>query len=575
MNRTIKFICSFLAVLLLLCTGMLFVGGNAVEKDIGIPTVDGSTVPQVHDAGGGYSQLVYSGVNMFMMKNYEQKLVDEGYTLYDEQQIKNGNNVNRFATYVKGDMMIHLNFFAPLSNNQFHIIYGPADKLVPNTEANSYTAVVTPSVAIIERTDGVLCMVVQLADGSYFVIDGGYGYSPTSPSTIPANSAHRDGSGITYTYTRDHKKDMAVLLEYLQDTNRNGKIDSEDKRPQVTWMATHADVDHVQLAYIFMQTYSSQFDLNAIYYNFPNFENIGLSSKYNKADLAKKAWTGFVGYANTYFPNVKEYIYHTGQTVDLPGCKLEFLYTAEDLYPNSMTSPNHTCGIWRFCFDGGKTFLVTGDAEVSTNKQAAKVLGSYLESDMMQVIHHGSNGGTTDFYNAVDPDICFWPCLDTSFYHDKRHLGIYGGFSFNKVLRNGQRTHYTASNTYTVFVPTLSYDANGGTGMMDTVTTLYSGAKASEGTSPNGTVTVAANAFTGPGNKEFLGWTTTPDGAVEYKPGDQIAVKSNAVLYAVWNADSHVVTNWDDPLSKTVWITIVVLTLLGAAAAVFVIKKRK
>ena len=527
-------------LILLLLVGLLCIGTpeqnvGAAVTNVEIPVPDGKTpVKDVHDAGSGYSQLVYTGVSAAQMAAYEQKLLAEGYTLYDQREIANGDYLNRFATYVKGDMMIHLNRFPKLSQYQFHIIYGPADKLVPNTKAPAYTEKVTPSVAIIERTDGELCMVVQLADGSYFIIDGGYGYSMSTPYTIPNKTEHRDGSGVTYTYTRDHKQDMKLLLDYLQDTNRDGKVDSKDWRPQVTWMITHADTDHIQQPYIFMKTYGKKFDLLAVYYNFPNFENIGLKETYNTDNLYKNAWTGFVTYTHTYFPKAKEYVYHTGQVVDLPGCKLEFLYTPEDLYPTAMTSPNHTCGMWRFCFDGGMTFLVTGDAEEPTNRQAAKVMGDYIQSDMMQVIHHGSNGGTEVFYNTVNPDICFWPCLDTSFYHDLRHLGTYSGYRFNAVLRNGNRTHYTTSATNVVFVPTLRYDANGGAGEMGLVGTMYSSTP-NEGSRPNGEVAVAESGFTAPAGNVFAGWSTTPNGAVEYTPGDIISIKTNTVLYAVYS----------------------------------------
>ena len=547
MDNKMKGLRGWLSVLLLVC--LLFAEFSSMKvtaaAEAGIPTIDGYATGEAHDAGGGYSQLTYSGVSLSEMKTYEQKLMGEGYTIYDQREIQNGGQTNRFATYVKGDTMIHLNLFATLGLNQFHVIYGPADKLVPNGKAGSYTAVVTPSVAIIERTDGVLCMVVQLADGSYYVIDGGYGYAADKDTTLPT-SGYRDDSGVTETFRRDYVKDMETLLAYLQDTNRDGKIDSADTRPQVTWMITHADVDHIHLPYTFIKTYNSKFDLQAVYYNFPNYEEIGISATYaDRIGELRKNANNFVERTNTYFPNAKQYVYHTGQTVDLPGCTLEFLYTPEDMYPNSMHSPNHTCGIWRFCFDNGKTFLVTGDAEVETNKQAAAVFGSYLKSDMLQVIHHGYEGGTLEFYGAVDPDICFWPCLNISFAHDLRQLGTYNGYSFNALLRNGERTHYTTSATHTVFLPTLHYDANGGTGTAETVGTLYENNTANEGVAPDGVITVANNPFAAPEGKIFLGWATTPTGNVEYLPGEQIEIKTDTVLYAVWRTENYIISIGD------------------------------
>lgn len=542
MNGKMKGLWCRLSMLLLVC--LLFSGALSMEAVAAteIPTIDGYTTGDAHDAGGGYSQLTYSNVSLTQMKSYEEKLLSDGYTLYDQREIQNGTKTNRFATYVKGEMMIHLNLFAPLSSNQFHVIYGPSDKLVPNTQVGNYTAVVTPSVAIIERSDLVLCMVVQLADGSYYIIDGGRGYTRNS-FNYPAASYRNDPNDYC-TITPDHKKDMQTLLAYLQDTNRDGKTDTKDTRPKVTWMITHADVDHIHLPYVFMKTYSSKFDLKAVYYNFPNYREIGLSDTYTEENVkgVEDNAKNFLKYTRTYFPYAKEYIYHTGQTVDLPGCTLEFLYTPEDLYPNAMETPNHTCGMWRFCFDNGKTFLVTGDAEVSTNKQAATVLGSYLQSDMLQVIHHGYNGGTTEFYSAVDPDVCFWPSLDIALRNDKQLLGTYSGFSFNKILRNGERTHYAASITHTVFLPTLRYDANGGTGTTAQVGAMYDNNTATEGDTPKGIITVADNNFAAPKNKLFSGWATTPDGDVQYRPGDQIEIETDTVLYAVWQTlDGHTV----------------------------------
>ena len=544
MNGKMKGLWCRLCMLVAVC--LLVFGGLSMEAtavaEVSIPMIDGYTTPDAHDAGSGYSQLTYSGVSLTKMKKYEEKLLSNGYALYDQQEIKNGFKTNRFVTYVKDDMMIHLNLFAPLSKNQFHVIYGPSDKLVPNTQTGNYTAVVTPSVAIIERSDLVLCMVVQLADGSYYVIDGGRGYTRGS-FNYPAASYRNDPNDYC-TITPDHKKDMQTLLAYLQDTNRDGKIDAKDTRPKVTWMITHADVDHIHLPYVFMKTYSSKFDLKAVYYNFPNYREIGLSDTYTEENIkgVEDNAKNFLKYTRTYFPYAKEYIYHTGQTVNLPGCTLEFLYTPEDLYPNAMETPNHTCGIWRFRFDNGKTFLVTGDAEVSTNKQATTVLGSYLQSDMLQVIHHGYNGGTAEFYSAVDPDICFWPSLDIALRNDKQLLGTYSGFSFNKVLRNGQRTHYAASTTHTVFLPTLRYDANGGTGTAVSGGAMYDNNTATEGDTPKGAIAVAANNFTAPEGKLFCGWATTPDGDVQYRFGDQIEIETDTVLYAVWQTlDGHIV----------------------------------
>ena len=83
------------------------------------------------------------------------------------------------------------------------------------------------------------------------------------------------------------------------------------------------------------------------------------------------------------------------------------------------------------------------------------------------------------------------------------------------------RANWTA-NSYTI-----SYNANGGSGMMDGTSATY-----------DSEATVAENGFTWSGH-EFKGWTTEPGGAVVYAPGQPVTnltAQSGGIvtLYAVW-----------------------------------------
>ncbi len=71
---------------------------------------------------------------------------------------------------------------------------------------------------------------------------------------------------------------------------------------------------------------------------------------------------------------------------------------------------------------------------------------------------------------------------------------------------------------------TLAFDANGGTGAMDS-SLVVSGLQS----------TIPSNAFTRNGY-EFLGWATSPDATeVEYRDGGYITLTSDVTLYALWN----------------------------------------
>ena len=77
---------------------------------------------------------------------------------------------------------------------------------------------------------------------------------------------------------------------------------------------------------------------------------------------------------------------------------------------------------------------------------------------------------------------------------------------------------------YAVWAPgfTVTYDANGGTGEM-----------ASGRGYVGDSLTVANNSFLRYGHK-FLGWSTSPDGEVEYHGGDSLRPDGDMTLYAIW-----------------------------------------
>lgn len=73
---------------------------------------------------------------------------------------------------------------------------------------------------------------------------------------------------------------------------------------------------------------------------------------------------------------------------------------------------------------------------------------------------------------------------------------------------------------------TVTYDANGGTGSMDSQTVLK-----------NTDVTLSNNAFSKAGYV-FGGWSLTADGTSEYSDGQLVTITGDIVLYAVWEYDA-------------------------------------
>lgn len=88
---------------------------------------------------------------------------------------------------------------------------------------------------------------------------------------------------------------------------------------------------------------------------------------------------------------------------------------------------------------------------------------------------------------------------------------------------------------------TLTYDANGGTGEMDSVSKMA-----------EKSVTVAENTFSWK-NYKFAGWNTASDGSgTTYKAGDEIKIEEDITLYAMWEKFFTVTwNNYDGTVLET------------------------
>lgn len=61
-------------------------------------------------------------------------------------------------------------------------------------------------------------------------------------------------------------------------------------------------------------------------------------------------------------------------------------------------------------FDTGKTtFLVLGDTGVKSSEKLLNTQKEKLESDIVQMAHHGQDGATKELYEQINPTICMWP----------------------------------------------------------------------------------------------------------------------------------------------------------------------
>ena len=153
------------------------------------------------------------------------------------------------------------------------------------------------------------------------------------------------------------------------------------------------------------------------------------------------------------FPDAKTWIAHTGEVMQFAGCKMEVLYTPEDYLTgiglNSYgTFPwgNHTNTTYRLDING-TTVMMLGDSESTLNAWMARAYEEDLKSDILQLAHHGSNGGHISLYRLIDPDICIWPVEEARMQNNAT------AYDYNRYLvlpasEGGRdRAHYTMDYT--------------------------------------------------------------------------------------------------------------------------------
>ena len=389
---------------------------------------------QLYRCANGDTQIRYNQVGS---KNevlaYVTELEQAGYTYYTGNK-EVGNNL--FATYVKDNTLVHINYFAKY--RQLNILFGKKGHLLSNKpiELTAEEKVVTPSITQMYLSNTGLSMVLQLADGSFYIIDGGR-YEPTRDGDIVETINVGAANEKEYIFKQDTVGDLKKLWEFIQTNTPQGQ------RPQITWMITHADTDHINAPIEFIKAYAGQFDLQQVCYNFPN----------------DGAGVAFVETVKNHYPNAGHYVMRTGDKFYLPGnAELEILCTMEDLEELKWSNWNLTSAAWRFTVEG-KTILIVGDTETEPNTKMYQTFGNYLKSDVYQVPHHGANGGVLSMNKAVNPSICFWSVSEEKFNNDNRMGGTSNAkYDYNQWLRksSGVKAHYHQSETVTLELPTLA-----------------------------------------------------------------------------------------------------------------------
>ena len=222
------------------------------------------------------------------------------------------------------------------------------------------------AVHMLKSVEDTICdsFIITTEDGKVIVIDGG------------------------------HTAETDYFIQYLKAVTGQcvPKVD--------VWFLTHPHDDHVQVFDEVAENRTRQVKFDKVmlkyapyeyYAAVPSTEAMELVAEFDRISRA--------------FPE-KVQILSDGDVFNIGAAKITVLYT----FDPEWTNPNEASLIFRMDL-GGKSIMFTGDAQVNAGNKvlANPEYSALMKCDICKMAHHGQDGVSREFYEAVSPEICLWP----------------------------------------------------------------------------------------------------------------------------------------------------------------------
>lgn len=341
---------------------------------IGLPAYEDGAFVGWRDQGNASELTAYQAQDSNGYEDYVDKLVGEGFSICAENEIHG----NLFSTYSNGETDVTLMYVPAIG--QSLIAAEPAGALPSAEEDNIYEKVCEPLVCMVgvdydgERSNG-MCYLYRLSDGSFIVVDGGFNAQECADTLF------------------------SVMQELSPDP---------DNIVIAAWFITHAHMDHMGCFCMFSETHASDVILERLIANFPS-EKAFEASETSMNKLVKFENAGEA------FPGVQIIKTHPGQVFYLRDAVIEMLYTW-DLYPmnRAFTFFNNSSLVFTVEL-GGQKLMQMGDCGPVASPIIAQMYGEDLDSDIIQVAHHGLIGSTEELNELINPEVVLWPATQRKY----------------------------------------------------------------------------------------------------------------------------------------------------------------
>ena len=141
-----------------------------------------------------------------------------------------------------------------------------------------------------------------------------------------------------------------------------------------------------------------------------------LSTNYNLDNLEKSNWLDYKNALEN--ERVKDVVTEVelNQNIEIGKARCEILGIKNpEITTNAI---NNSSMIIKMYFER-KTVLFLGDTGAESSEKLIKNESKKLESDIVQMAHHGQNGATEELYKLIKPKICLWPTPEWLWNNDK------------------------------------------------------------------------------------------------------------------------------------------------------------
>ena len=337
---------------------------------------------------------------------YAKKLTDNGFRLYDSNQVREC----LFSTYTDGYNIVNLSFMkyktpvdaegakAGETVSYINIAVESTDSSALPPLGSDEPAITTVQLTMLNSEPAFL---IRMRDGRFIFIDGGV-------------------DGI---YERVHAD---LFFGQLEAQNVR-----EGKPVVAAWIITHPHADHIAGVMRTLQKYGDRFAVERVLCNFQSEHTI---RKELGGIMETEGPYNYGWQMNLYngvlakFPEIRLITVHAGQRFVFAGLTMNILWTPENLC-RPFEVGNDASVIYQLT-GGEGSLLVTGDAQQINTKLTQAIWGDGVKSDLLLFAHHGYRARNVEFYAKVHAKYGIWTNSWESVLEAKENM-------FNNPAYNG------------------------------------------------------------------------------------------------------------------------------------------